>query len=73
MKLKYCRPRSLTWWSGVGFIVMGGLLGISEGWDLGALARVLNAWTDGMGAGPLIATGLGLIGAREAIAQGQEP
>lgn len=50
--IRYLRPKSLTWWSGVGLILMG-------------------IFADPMSA-DLIAMGLGLIGARDAIWRLQE-
>ena len=65
--MKYIKPKSVTWWAGVAMVVMGGVLGIDDGYDLGASIDVLRAWTGGMGASVLIAQGAGLIGIRGAM------
>ena len=36
---KYLKPRSVTWWAGVGLIGLGRLIGIDAGYDMGGGRR----------------------------------
>ena len=65
--MKYVKPKSVTWWAGASLIAMGGLLGIDQGYDIGALADVFRAWSGNIGPSVLIAQGAGLIGIRGAL------
>jgi hypothetical protein len=67
MMRKYFKPSSVTWWSGVALIVMGGALGLDAGYDIGPAADVLRALTGGIGPSVLLAQGAGLIGIRGAL------
>ena len=67
MQARYFKPKSVTWWAGATLIGLGGLLGVDAGYDLGAMADVIRAWTGNTGASVLIAQGAGLIGIRGAL------
>jgi hypothetical protein len=69
MNARYFKPRSVTWWAGVFLVVMGATLGVDEGYDIGAVADVIRAWTEGIGPAALIGQGLGLIGLRGALGE----
>lgn len=64
---KYYKPQSVTWWAGAGLIAMGIISGIGEGFDIGGITRMVDAWTGNLGAYVLIVQGAGLIGIRGAI------
>ena len=64
---KYIKPKSVTWWAGAGLLVMGIVVGIGQGFDLGGITAVIDAWTGGLGSAALMAQGAGLIGLRGAL------
>ncbi len=64
MESRYFKPHSVTWWSGVALVAMGIIRGIGEGFNLGPVALVIDAWTGGIGPSVLIAQGAGVIGLR---------
>lgn len=67
--MRYIRPTSLTWWSGVAMIAIGALQIFNPSDATNELAKALNVLT-GEGAaspGQMIGVGLGLIGLRDAI------
>lgn len=65
--MKYLKPQSVTWWAGVSLILMGGLLGVDQGYEVGPIADVVRSWTGGLGPSVLIAQGAGLVGIRGAL------
>ena len=65
---KYIKPMSLTWWAGLSLITMGLVVGLGQGFNIGGITAVIEAWTGGMGAYVLIMQGAGLIGIRGALA-----
>jgi hypothetical protein len=84
--MRYVRPKSLTWWAGVILIAMGVLqaAGLPSAWEAGAqgLTGVLAALTGVLAAltgaggeyaspGSLIATGVGMIGLRDALVRNE--
>lgn len=64
---RYFKPKSVTWWAGVGLILLGLLKGLGAGIDLGATTVVIDAWSGSASASVLILQGAGLIGIRGAI------
>jgi hypothetical protein len=85
--MRYLRPNSLTWWAGVFLIAMGfaqaaglpaqwqeataGLSGILQAMT-GALAALTGAGGDYATPGQLIATGVGMIGLRDALVRNED-
>ena len=67
MERKYFKPRSLTWWAGIGLITMGLIVGLGQGFDIGGITAAIEAWTGGIGSAALMAQGAGLIGLRGAL------
>lgn len=68
--MKYIKPTSLTWWSGVFALSVGiASLAMPDSYQvtqIGALVAMLAGGADASPAG-LIALGLGLVGVRAAI------
>ena len=68
--IRYFRPKSLTWWTGLAMIAVGiASLALPDSEVASELAIAIRALT-GEGAsspGMLIGSGLGLIGIRDAI------
>lgn len=66
--MRYIRPKSLTWWSGVMLIVTGGsLVIVPESSALREFGMLLSLFAGSGNASPafLIFSGLGLIGIRD--------
>lgn len=73
--IRYFRPKSLTWWSGIAMIGIGAAsLILPDNEVASELAIAIRALT-GEGAsspGMMIGAGLGLIGIRDAIHRGMK-
>lgn len=73
MNRRYFRPRSLTWWSGVIAIGLGGLAVVApNSLAVSTFSEVLSALMGGADASPaqLILTGLAVIGIRDKMERG---
>jgi hypothetical protein len=71
--MRYIRPTSLTWWSGVFALSVGvALMVMPTTRPLGELARIIIILAGSSDASPaaLIALGLGLIGLRDRLERG---
>lgn len=64
---RYFKPRSVTWWAGLGLLLTGLLRGLDAAINLGPVAAVIDAWTGSIAPSVLILQGAGLIGLRGAI------
>lgn len=68
--MRYFRPHSLTWWSGVFVLVIGlAALAMPESYQVSQIGALVALLAGGADASPaaLIALGLGLIGIRDVI------
>lgn len=68
--MKYIRPKSLTWWSGVFALSVGlAALIVPDSYQVGQIGSLVAMLAGGSDASPagLMALGLGLIGIRAAI------
>jgi len=68
--MRYFRPKSLTWWSGIASVLVGlASLAVPESDTLGALGRLVLEITGGEDGSPtgMILLGLGLIGIRDKL------
>lgn len=68
--MRYIRPHSLTWWSGVFVLVIGvAALGMPDSYQVSQIGALVALLAGGADASPaaLIALGLGLIGIRDVI------
>lgn len=52
--MKYLKLKFLIWWVGVFLIVMGGLFGIDQGYDVGGIVEVFCVWMGNVGLSVLI-------------------
>jgi len=65
MKIRYFRPKSLTWWSGIAAIIIGICAMVyKDSYQIGELARLIGLLTGGNDTSPagLMFLGSGLIG-----------
>lgn len=68
--MRYIRPNSLTWWTGIVSILTGAaLMAIPDSYALGQFGALLSMLSGGGDASPamLIYLGLGMIGLRDVI------
>lgn len=67
--MKYLHPKSLTWWSGLVSLVLGGLMIYCTQCEVAQLAELLSVLNGGSDASPvgMIVMGLGLIGLRDKL------
>lgn len=67
--MRYLQPASLTWWSGVVCIALGGMMILDNQPHIAELSHIVAALTGSMDASPaqLILTGFGLIGIRDKL------
>ena len=68
--MRYVRPKSLSWWSGVTSVATGVLLmAVPDSYALGEFGRLLSLLAGGVDASPamLIYVGLGIIGIRDRL------
>lgn len=65
--MKYFKPKSLTWWTGIICFAVGTILSIHAGYDLGRLGVVLAVMTSDFSPSFMIMQGLGLVGLRGAL------
>jgi hypothetical protein len=74
--MRYLRPKSLTWWSGVASISVGAaMLAMPGDYALTEVGRFISMLAGGGDASPaaLIFLGTGLIGIRDRLERGVRP
>lgn len=65
--IEYIKPKSVTFWAGLGLVILGAVLGIHEVVPIGATGDVLRTWAGEYGSAALILNGLALIGIRRRL------
>ena len=65
--MNYFKPKSVTWWAGIGLTAMGVALAAHEGFDLGGFGVFVDALVGGQKPATLIGQGMGLVGLRGAL------
>lgn len=67
MKQKYLKPKSLTWWAGIGFLASGAFTAFEPVHGLVDYAASIKALYGNMTPAMLINSGLAIIGLRGAM------
>ncbi len=68
--VRYFRPNSVAWWSGVGLVVLGvAALAMPASYTVTELGRAVALWVGGSDSSPgtMIAVGVGIIGLRDKL------
>jgi len=73
--MRYIRPKSLTWWSGIAAIGVGGAtMAMPDSFALSQAGQLVTMFAGGGDASPaaLIFLGTGLIGIRDRLERGMQ-
>ncbi len=71
--MRYFKPKSLSWWSGIGLIGLGvATMFMPDNYTLTEFGTTLTMLSGGTDASPgvMVATGLGIIGLRDKLERG---